>query len=147
MLLRLSALNGISIPQSDSILLTACTFRKERFFRETNWPRDLAGQKILEVGSGAARSTEIAPRTGAQVFSVDVSQAVDANWKNNGTHPNLVLSQASLYRLPFPKGCFDKVFCFGVCSTHLDVARGFDSIAEFVKLSGELAVDVYNKNY
>src|SRR5437867_11627641 len=54
---------------------------EERFFRQTNWPKDLSGQKILEVGSGAGRFTEIALKTGATVFSVDASQA----WMPTGT--------------------------------------------------------------
>jgi SAM-dependent methyltransferase len=120
---------------------------ENRFFRQTNWPRDLSGQKILEVGSGAGRFTEIALQTGAQVFSVDASRAVDANSNNNGMHPNLILCQASLYELPFPKAYFDKVFCFGVLQHTPDVARAFASIAEFVRPGGELAVDAYNKNY
>jgi len=120
---------------------------EERFFHQTNWSRNLSGEKILEVGSGAGRFTEVALQTGAQVFSVDASGAVDANWSNNGHHPNLILCQASLYELPFPERYFDKVFCFGVLQHTPDVARAFASIAKFVKRGGELAVDVYNKNY
>jgi len=120
---------------------------EERFFRQTNWPRDLSGQKILEVGSGAGRFTEIALQTGAQVFSVDASRAVAANWNNNGSHPNLFLSQASLYELPFPQGYFDKVFCFGVLQHTPDVSLAFANIAKFVRPGGELVVDVYNRNY
>ena len=120
---------------------------EERFFGETNWPKDLSGNKILEVGSGAGRFTEIALQTGARVFSVDASRAVDANWNNNGDHRNLVLCQASLYELPFPQDYFDKVFCFGVLQHTPDVALAFAAIAKYVKPGGALAVDVYNKNY
>ena len=120
---------------------------EERFFHQTNWPRELSGQKILEVGSGAGRFTEIALQTGAQVFSVDASRAVEANSNNNGHHPNLILCQASLYTLPFPHDYFDKVFCFGVLQHTPDVALAFKKIAQFVRPGGELVVDVYNKNY
>ena len=120
---------------------------EERFFRQTKWPRSLSGQKILEIGSGAGRFTEIALQTGAQVFSVDSSRAVDANWNNNGHHPNLILCQASLYELPFPQDYFDKVFCFGVLQHTPDVALAFATIARFVRPGGELVVDVYNKSY
>ena len=120
---------------------------EERFFRETHWPRNLSGQTILEVGSGAGRFTEIALNTGARVFSVDASRAVDANWNNNGHHPNLILCQASLYTLPFPQEYFDKVFCFGVLQHTPDVALAFKKIARFARPGGELVVDVYNKNY
>ena len=120
---------------------------EERFFGQTSWSRDLSGNKILEVGSGAGRFTEVALQTGATVFSVDASQAVDANWNNNGHHPNLTLCQASLYQLPFSERYFDKVFCFGVLQHTPDVALAFGRIAKFVKPGGELTVDVYNKNY
>ena len=106
-----------------------------------------AGQSILEVGGGAGRFTEIALRTGAQVFSIDASRAVDANWKNNGHHPNLTICQANLYELPFRGGSFDNVFCFGVLQHTADVARSFDVISRFPKPGGRLAVDVYNSDY
>lgn len=120
---------------------------EERFFRQTNWPRDLSGQKILEVGSGAGRFTEIALQTGAQIFSVDASRAVDANWSNNGLHANLILCQASLYELPFPQDYFDKVFCFGVLQHTPNVSLAFTAIAKYVRPGGELVVDAYNKDY
>jgi len=120
---------------------------EERFFRQTHWPKDLSGQKILEVGSGSGRFTEIALQTGARVFSVDSSRAVDANWNNNRDHPNLILCQASLYALPFPEDYFDKVFCFGVLQHTPDVALAFATIAKVVRPGGELVVDAYNKNY
>jgi len=120
---------------------------EERFFYETNWDRKLCGQTILEVGSGAGRFTEIALQTGALVFSVDASSAVEANWSNNGKHPNLILCQANLYQLPFREHSFDKVFCFGVLQHTPDIDRAFDSIAKFPRSGGELVVDVYNKDF
>jgi len=99
------------------------------------------------VGSGAGRFTEIALQTGATVLSVDASQAVDANWNNNGHHAKLILCQASLYELPFPEDYFEKVFCFGVLQHTPDVALAFKRIAQFARPGGELVVDVYNKNY
>jgi SAM-dependent methyltransferase len=120
---------------------------EDRFFRQTNWSKDLSGQKILEVGSGAGRFTEVALQTEAQIFSVDASRAVDANWNNNGHHPNLILCQASLYELPFPQNYFDKAFCFGVLQHTPNVALAFSTIARFVRPGGELVIDAYNKNY
>ena|SRR5438132_6774921 len=118
---------------------------EERFFQQTNWPHDLSGQTVLEVGSGAGRFTEIALQTGALVISVDASAAVESNWNNNSRHPNLILCQASLYELPLKPATFDKVFCFGVLQHTPDVARAFKSIARFPRPGGELVVDAYNK--
>ena len=53
----------------------------DRLFKETGWSaRDLAGQDILEVGSGAGRFTRVLlAETQARVWSVDYSDAVDAH--------------------------------------------------------------------
>jgi cyclopropane fatty-acyl-phospholipid synthase-like methyltransferase len=89
---------------------------KTRFFAETNWDKeDLTGKNILEVGSGAGRFTQIIlDHTNANLYSVDYSNAVEANYKNNGPHQRLQLFQASIYEMPFAKAQFDKVICIGV---------------------------------
>jgi len=56
----------------------------------------LKGKKVLEVGSGAGRFTEILLKYGAIVHSLDYSNAVEANALNNGVHENLTLVQAPL---------------------------------------------------
>lgn len=57
----------------------------KRFFVETAWKaEDLAGLDILEVGSGAGRfSRVVLDATEANLYSVDYSTAVGANWCNN----------------------------------------------------------------
>ena len=61
------------------------TLSKDRFFAETRWDHeDLKGKDILEVGSGAGRfSKVILEHTEATLYSVDFSDAVTANFKNN----------------------------------------------------------------
>jgi 16S rRNA A1518/A1519 N6-dimethyltransferase RsmA/KsgA/DIM1 with predicted DNA glycosylase/AP lyase activity len=51
----------------------------------------LLGEIVLEVGSGAGRFTEIILKTGATLFSCDYSDAVEANFENNGSDSNLPL--------------------------------------------------------
>jgi SAM-dependent methyltransferase len=90
---------------------------KERFFAVTGWDKiDLTGKNILEAGSGAGRFTQIVlDYTKATLYSFDYSDAVSANFRNNGHHGSrLKLFQASIYDMPFPDNSFDKVFCFGV---------------------------------
>jgi SAM-dependent methyltransferase len=134
-------------PRTQLDSATGMSVSRDRFHRSTNWGTNLTGQSILEVGSGAGRFTEIALQTGAQVVSVDASRAVDANWSNNGRHPNLTLCQANLYALPFRESSFDNVFCFGVLQHTPDVEGSFDTIARYAKPGGRLAVDVYNSDY
>lgn len=115
-----------------------------RFFKETEWNTDLSGQNVLEVGSGAGRFTQIVlDHTQAHLYSVDYSNAVEANFKNNGPHKHLHLFQASIYDLPFQKGSFDKVFCFGVLQHTPDVEKSIRCLVEMVKPGGQLVVDFY----
>lgn len=122
---------------------------KERFFTVTKWDReDLSGQNILEVGSGAGRFTQVAlDYTKANLYSVDYSNAVEANYRNNGHHgERLQLFQASIYELPFVPGSFDKVFCFGVLQHTPDVKKSVECLVQMVKPGGELIVDFYPIN-
>lgn len=119
---------------------------KIRFFAETNWDKeDLAGKNVLEVGSGAGRFSEvILNHTKANLYSVDYSNAVEANYKNNGHHGDrLRLFQASIYDMPFAPGQFDKVVCVGVLQHTPDVERSVKSLISMVKPGGELVVDFY----
>ena len=95
------------------------TLSKERFYSGTGWsPAELKGARILEAGCGAGRFTQIMLDAGAHVYSVDLSSAVDACFANHGPHENLCVVQADLYRIPFRRHSFDKVFCYGVFAAH-----------------------------
>ncbi len=115
----------------------------ERFFAETKWPADLSGQTILEVGSGSGRFTEIAAATGAFVVSFDYSNAVEANYRNNGHRGKVLIVQASIYAMPFRFDFFDKIFCFGVLQHLPEVEKGFLELPKFLKPGGSLVVDCY----
>lgn len=117
---------------------------EQRFFAQTRWPRDMKGENILEVGSGAGRFSQIVlDHTQANLYSVDFSSAVEANHNNNGPHPRLKLFQASIYELPFAPASFDKVFCFGVLQHTPDVRKSVQSLINMLKPGGELVVDFY----
>jgi SAM-dependent methyltransferase len=120
-----------------------------RFFAQTGWDKeDLQNKNMLEVGSGAGRFSQIVlDHTKANLFSVDYSNAVEANFKNNGHHQNrLQLFQASVYEMPFAKAQFDKVFCFGVIQHTPDVKKTVQSILEMAKPGGEVIIDFYCVN-
>lgn len=122
------------------------TNTRDRLFSETRWdPKTLVGARVLECGSGAGRFTEVLLKAGARVCSFDYSGAVDANWANNGPNPNLTLAQGDICRIPFRKGTFDKVLCFGVLQHTPDPRQAFMSMAPYLKPGGEIVVDVYPK--
>ena len=78
-----------------------------RFWTNTKWkPDDLKGKTVLEVGYGAGRFTEIMLNSGANVVSVDMSNAVDVNYKNNSENT----ASIGLSFIPNPKSEFDLSF-------------------------------------
>src|SRR5437867_3509247 len=87
---------------------------ERRLFEETEWPRDMRGERILEAGCGMGRFTQHLVATGADVWSIDYSTAVEANARNNGHRPNLHLAQADILHPPFAPESFDRVLCIGV---------------------------------
>ena len=119
---------------------------RERFFATTQWPQKMDGQVILEAGCGMGRFTQIALETGAELFSFDLSNAVEANLRNNGDSSRVHIVQASIYEIPFRKESFDKVFCMGVLQHCPDVRAAFMSLVPFLRPGGEIVIDVYQKH-
>lgn len=117
----------------------------DRFFKVTGWPRNLKGQTVLEPGCGAGRFTQVVLESGAEVYSFDYSGAVDANLANNGLPGNLHLFQADIYRIPLPKGSFDRIFCLGVLQHCPGPKAAFLSLIPYLKPGGEIVMDVYQK--
>lgn len=119
---------------------------RDRFFNDTQWTmNELKGKRVLEVGSGAGRFTEILLSTGALVYSFDYSAAVEANFANHSDHENLLLFQGSVYEIPFPDDFFDFVFCFGVLQHTPDPPLALQSMVNKMKPEGKIAVDNYPK--
>jgi SAM-dependent methyltransferase len=116
-----------------------------RLFEETEWPHQLAGQVILEVGSGSGRFTEPLAVAEAMVVSLDYSQAVEANYSANGLRENVLIVQGDIYQMPVPKGYFDKVLCIGVLQHTPDIEKAFKTLPGYLKPGGSLAIDVYAK--
>jgi len=124
---------------------TGLSISRDRLFAVTGWPADLTGQTILEAGSGAGRFTEILVTTGAEIISIDLSSAVEANRRNNGHNRNLRILQADILDIPVPPLSMDKVLCLGVIQHTPDPKATFHSLAKHVKAGGELVIDVYPK--
>ncbi len=119
---------------------------RERFFATTQWPARMHGQRILEAGCGMGRFTQIALETGAEVFSFDLSCAVEANFKNNGDSACLNIFQASIYQIPLRRESFDKIYCMGVLQHCPDVRKAFMSLVPFIRPGGEIVIDCYRRH-
>jgi SAM-dependent methyltransferase len=119
---------------------------RDRLLTESGWsPEELSQSRVLEVGCGAGRFTQVLIDLGAEVWSTDYSSAVDACWANNGPHPRLRLLQCDLYSMPFPYQFFDKILCYGVLQHTPDPRKAFMSLVRFLKPGGKLSADVYVK--
>lgn len=117
-----------------------------RFWANTHWRQEeLRGRTVLEVGSGAGRFTEVLLNAGCRVVSFDYSDAVDANWLNNGSKGDLLLLQADLYDLPFDDASFDFVFCYGVLQHTPDPDEAYRSVFHKLRPGGTISIDYYRR--
>jgi SAM-dependent methyltransferase len=126
--------------QLDSV--TGKPLSRTRLFQGTGWPERLEGERVLEVGCGAGRFTEVLLEAGAEVWAVDASSAVEAARANLGDHERLHLAQADLFDLPFEHGSFDRVLCYGVLQHTPNPRRAFLTLCEY---GGVIAADVYRR--
>ena len=120
------------------------TISRDRFFSQSKWtPEELRGKTVLECGSGAGRFSQVISDTGARLFTIDYSNAVDANAENNKDADNIFYSQASLYELPFNENAFDYLVCLGVLQHTPDVAKSISSMIAHLKPGGKFCFDAY----
>lgn len=121
---------------------------RTRFFYTTDFPQDMRGQTVLEAGCGPGTFTGLILQTGARLFSVDLSTAVDAcrnNLLGDKNADRLSLSQADLRSLPFAPASFDKVVCLGVIQHCPNPEQAFRSLCQYLKPGGEIVIDCYLK--
>ena len=105
---------------------------------------DLQGKRVLEVGCGAGRFTELFIRGGAELVSADLSSAVDANLANNGGGDTpYTLVQANLAELPVPDRYFDCVMCLGVLQHTPSPEESMAILKSKVGPGGILVIDHY----
>jgi 2-polyprenyl-3-methyl-5-hydroxy-6-metoxy-1,4-benzoquinol methylase len=125
------------------------THSRDRLCGTAGWAGipDLSGQRVLEVGCGAGRFTEILAQTAATVFSFDYTEAAFVNQLNNGNLENVAVFRADLYAIPLPRRTFDLVICLGVLQHTPDVEKAFRSIADMVAPGGMLVVDAYSRSW
>jgi 2-polyprenyl-3-methyl-5-hydroxy-6-metoxy-1,4-benzoquinol methylase len=121
------------------------TITRERLRRclgEGIWT-NLRGSQVLECGCGAGRFTEILLDSGAEVTSIDLSNAVDANAEAFPVGNGHRVAQADILALPFTPQQFDLVLCLGVIQHTPDPEKTIARLASHVKPGGSLVIDHY----
>ena len=89
---------------------------EETFLQKTRLtPQDVQGRILLDAGVGAGRFADVVSRWGCKkVVGVDLSEAVEAAFKNVGDRDNVDILQADILNLPFEKESFDIIYSIGV---------------------------------
>jgi ArsR family transcriptional regulator len=73
---------------------------------------DLAGKRILDIGTGTGRVLELLGKTAAEGVGVDMSRemlAVARARLQRAELANCLVRQADMYQLPYPDGAFDVI--------------------------------------
>jgi SAM-dependent methyltransferase len=117
---------------------------EEAFIEKTGFQReDFAGRRVLDVGCGMGRFSDVASRWGATAVGIDLTSAVDAAYGNIGSRDNVHLAQADVFRLPFRDETFDFIFSIGVLHHTPDTKAAFDQLPRLLKPGGHIAIWVY----
>jgi SAM-dependent methyltransferase len=116
--------------------------RIRRCLGEELW-NSLPGKTVLECGCGAGRFTEVLLGREANVYSIDLSSAVEANAANFPIGVAHRIAQADILRLPFAPRQFDLVFCLGVIQHTPNPERTIEALYNQVKTGGALVIDHY----
>lgn len=108
--------------------------------------RELAPcRHVLEVGAGTGRDMAIFSEANpaAEIFGLELSDAVDRTAENLRPFPHAHAIQADLQRPPFRRGAFDYIFAEGVLHHTPDTRRSFLGLVPYLAPHGMIAVYVY----
>lgn len=124
---------------------TGTTLSKDRLNRclGPQVSSQLKEAEVLECGCGAGRFTEPLLDAGAEVTSIDLSSAVDANVKNCPVTASHRVLQADIRHIPVAKHHFDVVICLGVIQHTPLPEETIACLYNQVKPGGWLVIDHY----
>lgn len=120
---------------------------KELLLKRTNFDQfDLSGKTLLECGMGGGDDTEVLLSLPfSEVHSFDLSNAVDRAFRFL-KDKRLVLSQASIFKIPYADESFDVVYCHRVLQHTPDPKLALESICKKVKPDGLLFAHAYKRS-
>jgi SAM-dependent methyltransferase len=123
---------------------TGTTISRDRLSRCIGSPLEqLRGARVLEIGCGAGRFTEVLLNAGANVVAMDLSGAVDANYLNCWGRKGYFCCQADVLSLPVAQGAFDMVVALGMLQHTPSPERVIKALTAVVRPGGMVVVDHY----
>lgn len=127
---------------------TGMTISKDRLTRILGGSLEVVKEKqVLEAGCGAGRFSEILLEAGAILTAVDLSTAVEANYKNCSSFLSYFVCQADIMALPFFSEQFDVVICIGVIQHTKNPEETMAVLCEQLRPGGLLVIDHYTHDY
>lgn len=111
------------------------------------WKKHLKGQKILEIGPGLGVCTEHLVKTGAEILSVDMSNAIDAFPEELLTHKNLNVIQADITSGIVKEKLFEKIWMFQVLQHTPSPPDTLKYLHRLLKKEGEISFTSYGSSY
>jgi SAM-dependent methyltransferase len=106
-------------------------------------PAEWVGKRVLDVGCGAGRFTELFADIRAEIVAVDLSSAVEAARRNVGYRTGVHIAQADLFSLPFQPASFDLIFSIGVLHHTPSAEHATRGLVRLLRPGGTLAVWLY----
>jgi len=111
------------------------------------WPKNLSGQKILEIGPGTGCCTEHLIETGGEIFSLDMSDAVDTFPEEWLIKPNLHVVQADMTEGVLAENLFDRIWLFQVLQHTPKPEETLKDIKPYLKDGGEISFTSYSGKF
>lgn len=106
---------------------------------------DFVGKLVLDAGCGMGRFLKLGAEFGSrEIIGVDLSDSVDAAYRNTRLLVNAHVVQADIYALPFVDQ-FDYIFSVGVLHHLPDPQQGFACLAQLLTDGGQLSAWVYGE--
>jgi ubiquinone/menaquinone biosynthesis C-methylase UbiE/uncharacterized protein YbaR (Trm112 family) len=104
----------------------------------------LRGKKVLDMGCGPGRFTDVAVTMGATVIALDYSSAIDAAKANfAGKDADILFVQGDALRLPIKTNSVDYSFTIGVLHHTPAPSTGVGEAFRVTRGGGQFAIRVY----
>lgn len=101
---------------------------------------------MLDAGTGIGPKVETMCRLSqGEVFGIDISDSVEAAYKNTCHLPNAHIIKADLFYPPFKKNLFNFIICDGVIHHTPDPRKGFLALSRYLAHHGIFSLHVYKK--
>ena len=121
--------------------------KSERGFLEFIGPINkefFKGKFILDAGCGNGSYSYYSASYGAEVISIDFSDAVSVA-RENTKNMNVQVVRADITHPPFKDGTFDYIFSIGVLHHLPDPEKGFQQLVPLLKPGGLISIWVYGR--